>query len=243
MTYWLIPRPCARQGVRWGRALSALACAVLAMHGAHADDGKAGREREALRRTQQSLRQTQQERDALAGEKASLAQAKDQLSDELKQTAAKVKGAQAREASARVRQDQLEASLRSKDEALLAAQTREAALQSDLAQLQASLADKTRTLASVTSLLGTATLERQTLQSQNQALYNTGLQLVDLYRSQSPSAWLKGKDALLGFHGVQVENLAEAFRTRLDEARYNALTSGATASAATAAGPATPHKE
>lgn len=198
-----------------------LGLAVISLP-AQAED-KGNREREALRRTQQSLRQTQQERDALEGEKASLAQAKDQLSGELKQTAAKVKGAEAKAAQARVKIEQLEASLRDKDKALADAQTREAELQTRMSQMQASLSDKTRLADSLAAMLKASTQEQRNLKSQNAALYDTGRALIDLYRSDSPSAWLKGADVPLGFRDVRVENLAEAFRSRLDDARYKEM--------------------
>lgn len=194
---------------------------------------KSNREREALRRAQQSLRQTQEERDALAGEKATLAQAKDKAEGELKLTAAKVKGAESKAAAARVRAEQLEASLKSKDEALVAAQQRESELQDQLHKVQAELADKTRLASSLSNLLAASTQERQVLLMQNKALYATGLDMVSLLRTQSPSEWQRARDALLGMQAVKAENLAEAFRTRLDDANYNAAP-------APAAGPSTP---
>lgn len=194
---------------------------------------KSSREREALRRAQQSLRQTQEERDALAGEKATLAQAKDKAEGELKLTAAKVKGAESKAAAARARAEQLEASLKSKDEALVAAQQRESELQDQLHKVQAELADKTRLASSLSNLLAASTQERQVLLMQNKALYATGLDMVSLLRTQSPSEWQRARDALLGMQAVKAENLAEAFRTRLDDANYNAAP-------APAAGPSTP---
>lgn len=189
---------------------------------AHAED-KGNREREALRRTQQSLRQAQQEREALEGEKANLAQAKDQLSGELKQTSAKVKGAEVKAAQARARADQLEASLRDKDKALSEAQTREADLQARLTQSQSALAEKARLAESLTLMLKTSTADVRNLKAQNEALYANGRALIDLYRSDSPSAWLKGADVPLGLREVRVENLAEVMRSRLDEARYKEI--------------------
>lgn len=194
---------------------------------------KSSREREALRRAQQSLRQTQEERDALAGEKAMLAQAKDKAEGELKLTAAKVKGAESKAAAARARAEQLEAALKSKDDALVAAQQRESELQDQLHKVQAELAEKTRVASSLSNLLAASTQERQVLLMQNKALYATGLDMVSLLRTQSPSEWQRARDALLGMQAVKAENLAEAFRTRLDDANYNAAP-------APAAGPSTP---
>jgi len=210
---------------------STLLCALLlSATPAHAED-KASREREALRRAQQSLRQTQEERDTLANDKASLAQDKDKLASELQQTSAKVKGAESRAAAARARIDQIEAALKDKDKALADAQTREADLQARLTQTQATLAEKAALTNTLTGMLKAAKLEQTTLRAQNQALYDTGLALIDLYRSDSPSAWLKTADAPFGLREVRVENLAEAFRTRLDAARYKTADSAPAAPA------------
>lgn len=209
---------------------------ALAIGPAQAQD-KASREREALRRAQQSLRQTQEERDALASEKASLAQAKDQLDGELKQTSAKVKGAESKAAAERARAAQFETSLKAKDQALAAAQAREAELGERLGKSEATLAEKTRLLENVRGMLERSTQSQQTLEAQNHALYATGLSLVDVVKSQSPSAWLKTSDGLLGFQGVRAENLAERFRTKLDEARYSSKKEAPATAAGTAATP------
>jgi chromosome segregation ATPase len=200
-------------------ALAMLCALSAAAPSAHAED-KASREREALRRAQQSLRQTQEERDALAGEKATLAQDKDKLSSELQQTSAKVKGAESRANAARARADQLESALKDKEKALADAQAHEAELQTRLAQAQTALAEKVALNTTLAGMLKSAKTEQTALIAQNKALYDTGLALIDLYRSDSPSAWLKTADAPLGLREVRVENLAEAFRTKLDAARY-----------------------
>lgn len=221
MSYHHAPHASRKAQTAWPLALLTAVLMAASLSTAHAED-KPSREREALRRAQQSLRQTQEERDALAGEKATLAQAKDKAEGELKQTSAKVKGAESKAAALRAKAEQLEASLHSKDEALAAAQQRESELQAQLSKTQAELAEKARTLASVTSLLSASTQDRQSLLSQNKALYATGLDMVSLLRTQSPSEWQRAKDALLGLSAVKAENLAEAFRTRLDDANFNA---------------------
>jgi chromosome segregation ATPase len=199
-----------------------LALFVFSVVPAHAEE-KSSREREALRRVQQSLRQTQEERDALNGEKSSLVQAKDQLAAELKQTAAKAKGVESKAAALRAQITQLEATVQSRDEALAAAQAREQDLNEKLLVTQSALAERTRLFDNVKGMLARSTQEQNTLIAQNKGLYDTGLALIDLYRSQSPSTWLKLQEATLGFQGVTVESLAETFRTRLDDARYQTL--------------------
>lgn len=209
------------------RGLSAAAATAMLLAavscGAHAEDNKASREREALRRAQQSLRQTQEERDTLATEKASLTQAKDQLDSALKQTSSKVKGAESRAAASQARLQQIEAALKERDKLLAESQAREADLQAKLAQAQTVASQKAALVGSLTSLLQASKTEQTNLQAQNQSLYDTGLAMIDLYRSESPSAWLQKADAPLGLRGVRIENLAETFQTRLEAARYKTV--------------------
>ncbi|TAK89464.1 MAG: hypothetical protein EPO09_17365 [Aquabacterium sp.] len=205
-----------------------LATLMAVSVGAHAED-KGNREREALRRAQQTLRQTQEERDALASEKANLAQAKDKAESELKQTGSRIRTVEAQARGTKARLDQVEANLKAKDEALQAAEQREQALQAELQKTQLALKEQTRTAASVSGLLAETSKENEGLKAQNKSLYGIGLNLVEVVRTQSPAAWLRAHDSLLGFKGVEAENLAEKFRTMLDDARYNTPTLTATA--------------
>jgi len=207
-------------------AIVCLSLAALLTLPAHAEPG--GREREALRRAQQSLRQAQQERDAIVGEKAALTQDKTKLEGELKQTAAKVRGAEAQAAGLKARVAQLEASVADQQKAVAEGQGREAALAEQLAKLQAQLADQVRVAAAVQTLLAERTREGQTLKAQNQALYQAGLDAIELYRAKSPSAFLEAHEKLLGWDTVKVENVAEALRDKLDDARYKTLPNEAT---------------
>lgn len=203
-----------------------LSLAALLALPAHAEPGS--REREALRRAQQSLRQAQQERDAIVGEKAALSQDKTKLEGELKQTAAKVRGAEAQAASLKARVAQLEASVAEQQKAVAEGQGREAALAEQLNQLQVKLADQVRVAATMQALLAERTREGQTLKAQNQALYQAGLDAIELYRAKSPAAFLEAHEKLLGWDTVKVENVAEALRDKLDDARYKTLPNEAT---------------
>lgn len=211
-----------------GRALVAGIC-LLSLGSVMAQE-KPSREREALRRVQQSLRQAQQERDAIVGEKAALATDKSKLEGELKQVAAKVRGAESQAAGLKARVAQLEASLAEQQKAVAEGQAREAALAEQVRVTEAKLAEQVRVVSSVQALLAERTREAQTLNAQNQAMYKAGLDAIDLYRAQSPAGFLQSRDKLLGWENVKVENVAETLRDRMDEARYKALPTEATAS-------------
>lgn len=179
------------------------------------------REREALRRAQQSLHQAQEERDTLATDKAALTQDKTRLESELKQTAAKVQGSERQAVGLKARVKQLEASLAEQQKAVADGQAREAALTEQLRQTEAKLQDQVRVARTVQSMLEQRAKEAQTLSTQNQAMYQVGLDAIDLYKARSPSAFLQARDKLLGWESIRAENVAETLRDRLDEARFN----------------------
>ena len=209
-------------------SLMALASALMVATLAHAEPSS--REREALRRAQQSLRDAQAERDAIVGEKAALATDKSKLEGELKQVAAKVRGAESQAAGLKARVAQLEASLAEQQKAVADGQAREAALAEQIRVTEAKLAEQVRVVSSVQALLAERTREAQTLNAQNQAMYKAGLDAIELYRAQSPAGFLQSRDKLLGWENVKVENVAETLRDRMDDARYKALPTEATAS-------------
>jgi septal ring factor EnvC (AmiA/AmiB activator) len=204
-------------------------CAASLMIGglAHAEGNS--REREALRRAQQSLRAAQEERDAIVGEKAALATDKTKLEGELKQVAAKVRGAETQAAGLKGRVAQLEASLAEQQKAVAEGQARETALSEQLRATEARVAEQVRVVNTVQALLSERTREAQTLAGQNQAMYKAGLDAIELYRAQSPSAFLQARDKVLGWETVKVENVAETLRDRMDDARYKPLPVEATA--------------
>jgi chromosome segregation ATPase len=211
-----------------GRAATALAMVAVLHSLAHAEPST--REREALRRAQQSLRAAQEEREAIVGEKAALATDKTKLEGELKQVAAKVRGAESQAAGLKARVAQLEASLAEQQKAVADGQSRELALAEQLKQGEGKLAEQVRVVATVQALLAERTREAQTLSAQNQAMYKAGLEAIELYRAQSPSAFLQARDKVLGWESVKLENVAETLRDRMDDARYKPLPAEATAS-------------
>ncbi len=224
MTHAVTPM---RQSPHTRGAVTALALCMLCVQAWSAESGN--REREALRRAQQSLRQAQEERDAVVDEKGVLTQDKAKLAGELKQVAAKVRGAESQAASQRAKALQLEADVARQQAELAQAQARETQLTAQLTQALAKQAEQARLLTVVQGMLIDRTRESQTLQAQNQALYTASIDAINVYRSQSPSAWLQASDQLLGYRGVRVENISEVLRDRVEAARFKALPTEATA--------------
>lgn len=182
---------------------------------AHAQE-KSSREKQALQRAQQALREAQAERDdlqtkqaALTAEKTSLEAEKTKLSGEVK----KLGSVQAQARAAQAKVAELEASSAKLQEQLAQAQAQNAEMNAKLAEAQ------TR-LRVVAGMLASSTQAQATLEQRNSQLYQVGLAAIALYRSKTPADTWSQKASLLGLGEVQMENAAEAMRTKLDNARY-----------------------
>lgn len=185
-----------------------------------AQQEKASREREALRRVQQALRTAQEEQGSLQREKAKLSAEKDTLSQdlgkldgELKRTASRVNAAQAEARAAQARSAQTESEL--------------AATRADLETLKAQHEAQGRQLQesqvrvkSVTALLERSTQAQKVLEARNQQLYKVGASVVEMYRSRKPADTLARQTGVLGLGEVTLENVAETWLDRLEEARF-----------------------
>lgn len=202
-----------RTGRFLGVGLAALLLAASTC--VQAQDNKANREREALRRTQQALRQAQEESATLARDKATLGNEKAeltrqnaQLETDLKKSAGQA--AQARSAQSRAQQ---------LDHELATLRTEHTALQARATEQAAKLQEAQGTLAAVRTLLERATQRQALLERRNQELYDTGLAAIELYRSKDAAATWAQREPLLGFKQVGIENAAEAMRGKLEMAR------------------------
>lgn len=198
----------------------ALTLALLAtVLPAQAQD-KASREREALRRVQQALRAAQDEQSTLQRDKAKLAAEKDSLSQdmdrldgELKRTASKVSSAQAEARAAQARSAQMESELVTVKAELDALRTRHEEQGRKLQESQSRVA-------AITALLERSTQAQRVLEARNQQLYKVGVSVVEVYRSRKPADTLARQVPVLGMGEVTLENVAEAWLDRLEEARF-----------------------
>lgn len=192
-----------------------LCCAVSAQ----AQD-KNAREREALRRAQQALRTAQEaaatlERDKtqLASEKDALAQEKDRLSTDAKRANARVDGALAQARAAQAKAQALETDL--------SAVQQELAALKEAHQVQSQkLADAQRTVAATRGLLERSVQAQRILEARNKQLYDTGVAVVEVYRSRSPAEALARQEPFFGIGRVTLDNIAEKWLDRLESARY-----------------------
>lgn len=204
--------------MRAPKATIALACLVLTL-GAQAQDGKASKEREALRRAQTALRAAQEQQSTLQADKAKAeAAAQAALKDA---TAAQAQAAglgkrlKAQEGQITALQAQvaeLQQALSGAQGALATAQTNERELQRQLAMANETAAARLRSAQSVATLLERSTQALAEAEAKNQKLHDIAQQAIKLYASRSRmDAALLG-EPFTGIAGVRLEDQAERLR-------------------------------
>lgn len=199
--------------------LSALMLGGIAS-AAHAQDGKSSREREALRRVQQALRAAKEEastlerdKSQLVQEKEHLAKAKDQAAFEARQTASRLNAAMAQSRQAQGRIEALEVELNALKQEL--ASEKEAR-----AQLAEQLAQSKQLVATTGAMLARSTQAQRILEARNQQLYDTGIAVVEMYRSRNPAETLSRQEPFFNLGVVTLENISDKWLDRLEAARY-----------------------
>ncbi len=175
--------------------------------------------REAMRRAQLEVRQVQQENVQLEADKAKLSQELEAA----KKTASKEKAIAAHE---RRKRRTAEKNLQGTRDELAKLQEKSQALQKDLAELNAKQADTTRKLAQVEAEKkradATIVAREQTItacEDKNAKLYAYGRELMVKYEKKSCEDALKQAEPFTGLKKVEIENLLEAYRDKLDDER------------------------
>jgi chromosome segregation ATPase len=181
---------------------------------------KSSREREALRRAQQALRSAKEEsvtllrdKEALSAEKAALLKDKEAIGAEARRTAARVAASQAQAREAQAQITQLMADLEAVRAELASAKEQQARQATELAESQ-------KTVRTVRALLEASQDKQRILEARNQQLYDTGVAVVEMYRSRKPSESLAQQSQVLGLGIVELENISEKWMDRLQSARY-----------------------
>ncbi|WP_077034383.1 hypothetical protein [Pelomonas sp. KK5] len=205
-------------------ALLALCSAVsIAAAQDEGGNGKASREREALRRAQNALRAATSQQDALQADKAKLTQEKGQLEAQLKAEQGRQQSAAGRLKQAEQRGDSLQAEVEAARKAALAqdaaAQQREQELQQLLQAARRESAERLQAARALTTLLERSTLELAGAEEKNRKLYAIGRELVERYRGGSATDLAGIGDPVLGLAGVRLEDQAEALRGQLAQQR------------------------
>lgn len=208
------------------RILLALLIGLLALPAAAASDKKANREKEMLRRVQSQLQQSE-------GERAALAEAKAKLDKDLA-TSKKQSGALSRKLKGLTTElDEAKKQLEQSTQDLEAARLENSALKERLAKTETDLNQTRQQLATTSQTLRVTEADKRQLESlrkhhekviadlseRNRRLYEVGREVLDSWQRVAGSK----SDPVLGLKRVEIENLGEAIRDRLDTERITSL--------------------
>lgn len=214
----------ASRPLRLGVFVTALAMlSGLALPAAIGADKKASREREALQRARQQVQQLSQEKAALEAKLAGFEQEKAALAQEKEQLAGKIQDAETRAAGEGRKRTQLQRTLdaASKEKQSLLEQKND--LEKRLADMTARQATTARELAATQTQKqqADATAESRGRQiascdDKNMKLYQHGRDLIEQCRDRSKTDTLLRLEPFTGIKRVEIENLLESYRDKLD---------------------------
>lgn len=194
-----------------------LVVGALLSGSAIASDKKANREREMLRRAQIELQQAREQSAALEAEK-------NKSVKELEQVSKSGKAAEAKAARLARELKEEQAQRGQMETELAAAKQRLAELESKVAELTGSLDETRRTLAGTEAakknLEGIKTRNEREIalcEDKNKSLYQVGRDLMVRYEKKSCEDVLAQREPFTGLKRVEVENLMEEYRDKLDE--------------------------
>ncbi len=202
----------------WQRTL--LVVVVLCAAGSvWAQDKRAAREKEALRKAQQQLQQVSQEKNGLQEKLTQSEAAKEAADKELsaaqgrtRSQAAKVRQLEAQLDAASAENRQLQGSKSELEQSLKAASARVVAVEAELAQSQQQR-----------RVLGTTLVERNreanACERKNGEIYALGRNLIDQCRDRSASDTVLRLEPFSGLGRVGLENMLEEQRDKLDAQR------------------------
>lgn len=194
-----------------------LVVGALLSGSAIASDKKANREREMLRRAQIELQQAREQSAALEAEK-------NKSVKELEQVSKSGKAAEAKAARLARELKEEQAQRGQMETELAAAKQRLTELESKVAELTGSLDETRRTLAGTEAakknLEGIKTRNEREIalcEDKNKSLYQVGRDLMVRYEKKSCEDVLAQREPFTGLKRVEVENLMEEYRDKLDE--------------------------
>lgn len=180
---------------------------------ASAQQDKAARELEMLRRTQEALRESQAQASELTAGKAVAEQKLKVASDELEGVRRQSRGVAASLRAQLQTATDAQAELTQK----LEDATRQLAALTDKQRETASqLADRDSQMTRLQQELGTSKTVNTSCEGKNLKLYQYSLALLDRYRDKGIWAALAQKDPVFGVNEVGVENVVQEYRDKLD---------------------------
>jgi len=217
-----------RSGISAGllaRLFLAMAIAVMLWSSASANsDPKASREREALRRAQMQLQQVQGQISTLEQEKAQLGKERDQARKEARSVQARLRRSERGLADEKARGEQWVKEIEALKQDLASTRSRRAETESKLAETAKTLSQTQQNLArteadkrALESVKARQEREIGACEGKNLKLYQIGRELMTRFEQKTCGEILAQKEPFTGLRRVQVENLLEEYRDKLDE--------------------------
>ncbi len=199
-------------------------CGLASGPGFAGSDKKAGREKEALRRVQMQLQQVQGQVATLEQEKSQLGSQLDQARKEARAVQGKLRKLIQSLSEEKSRGEQLRKEVEEVKQALASSKSRLADTEAGLAEtsnkLQRTQQTLARTEADKRQLEGVKLRNEKEIAScedKNLKLYQTGRALMTRFEQKSCGEILAQKEPFTGLKRVEVENLLEEYRDKLDE--------------------------
>lgn len=195
------------------------------------------RSQQALARAQALLRQVSAQKQELETANARLSAEVAALEQKLGRAEAGLKETSANLAAEQRKAERTGGTLDSTRERLNQAEGRLRETDTNLRNTSATLQERERKLAEMESRLAETESRLADSESKNLLLYQANVELLELYRDKGPLAAVLQREPT-GLKRVQIENIVEEYRGKLDEARVE-IPDGA-APVGAASGPSTP---
>jgi chromosome segregation ATPase len=208
-------------------ALIVAALLLLFANDALAQAAKQGdRDRETIRRLQQQLQKAQQDAAGARNEKAELEKQLAAQKDELEKQRAELPKAQGeasrergRRQSAEGEAEKLKAQLAERDKALAEARARGDDLARRERDALAVIAERDRGLKAYQADLGRQNKEILACEAKNAQLYALNVEILERYRTKSVADVLAREEPFTGLRNVEVFNVVQEYRDKLDGQR------------------------
>jgi len=171
-------------------------------------------------RLQAALQQLSSERTTLQGEKSKLEARVAELERQLAAAQGEKKSLDADLTRSKAAEQQATASGEQTKERLAQLRARTDELVARFRETATSLQQAERERGELQQQLAASTQQVETCSKDNVALYDTAIEVLDRYESKGMWSVMKQKEPFLQLKRVEIENLADDYRMRLDDGRY-----------------------
>ena len=199
-------------------ALRILASLVLVSGAAHAQTARQGND--GMARLQAAMQQLSAEKTTLQGEKTKLEAQVAELGKQLATAQEENKSLSAQLARSQAAEQQASSNGEALNERLKQAHDRTEELVTHFRETAATLQQTERERGELQQQLSASSQQLDLCTRNNVALYDVGIEVLDRYQSKGFWSVMKQKEPFTQLKRVEIENLAEEYRQRLEDARY-----------------------